>query len=296
MSQFGKQISIREGARLSQELLTHYPESGGELAAMWAPPGTGKTSLLVTIAGRVAYFDNAKKRLMKETVVWKGREEDNWHLIQGKKICVHVFFGDDISFLDTSGNPIEVETLRYNTGYEIAQNLKRGWVNVVYEPRHYSMDEELLEEIMESQFLDTRPKRIPGAFFIYEVIYFIKKNKNPDEFVTVIIDEADHILRLNAKNPQRHFQDWFRDSIVRDLRKTKMSFLIAFHDSRTVDWTIIEKIMMRIYLKAALIPKDSELRMRRSSVKPGHYMIEKYGRFGIAKYDKIDTNNMVIAR
>ena len=66
---------VDEGARITKELITHYSKSGAELAAIWAPPGSGKTALLISLASRMAY--QVGRRLVKETVIWRGRDEDN---------------------------------------------------------------------------------------------------------------------------------------------------------------------------------------------------------------------------
>ena len=64
---------VDEGARITKELITHYSKSGAELAAIWAPPGSGKTALLVSLASRMAYRVAAvwSKRLSSGAVAMK---------------------------------------------------------------------------------------------------------------------------------------------------------------------------------------------------------------------------------
>lgn len=289
---------VDEGARITKELITHYSKSGAELAAIWAPPGSGKTALLISLASRMAY--QVGRRLVKETVIWRGRDEDNWHLIQGRKVCIFIHFLDSVSFVDVTGKELENLTIfRYDTAYDIIANVKRGWVNVVYEPRNYVMDEELLEEIATKQFMDDVPKKVSRSFFIYELIYFFKEYKRSDDYFTFIIDEADEIFRMNAPYPQSRFQQWFKDACLRDMRKNKLSFIITFHDYRELDYGVFFKVTTKVYLPAAVIPpaKYSVIRKKElaMTLNMGSYLIEKKGKFGIAEFDRVDTDNQVRA-
>ena len=103
--------------------------------------------------------------MVKETVIWRGRDEDNWHLIQGRMVFIFIHFLDSVSFVDVAGKElVNLTIFRYDTAYDIIANVKRGWVNVVYEPRNYVMDEELLEEIATKQFMDDVPKKVSRKF------------------------------------------------------------------------------------------------------------------------------------
>lgn len=297
----GNSELIKQGARITKELITHFPKSGGEVAGLWAEQGSGKTAFLVTVAGRTAYFNEKNRRLMKETVIWRGRPKDNWHLVEGKKFCVHIHFLDEIEFLDKNGTPItDLQIFKYDTAEDIIKNLKRGWVNVYYEPQNYLMDEELVEEIRKKQFIDTFPEVADPIFFTYELVYYIERYKRHDEFITFIIDEADELFEANPEGIKHHLQSWFRKTCLRDLRKSKLSFILASHDYREIDYRIMFKLMNKIYFPSAAIPparyksairkKDFAMRL-----KMGQYLIEKKGNFGIAEYDEINTDHSVRA-
>src|SRR5690554_7154299 len=94
----GNSELIKQGARITKELITHFPKSGGEVAGLWAEQGSGKTAFLVTVAGRTAYFNEKNRRPRKKTLICAARQKKNCNLLRGKKFCSKFTFFTRIKF------------------------------------------------------------------------------------------------------------------------------------------------------------------------------------------------------
>ncbi|MBW2673694.1 MAG: hypothetical protein JRD89_09835, partial [Deltaproteobacteria bacterium] len=215
-----------------------------------------------------------------------------------KKVCVHVHVDDDVKFLDNRNQELDIPLYRYLTPRDIMENIRRSWVNVVYPPRDYAMSHEVIEEIIRRSFIEKFPGVVDRELFWYEMIHTLLKHKRPEDFYSLILDEADDIFPDSPRTPRYQLQDWFRATCLRDLRKTKLSFYVAFQTHIDFDYYILAKIPAKIYLKGAFLPSGKYTVVKRSMpryLRRGEYIIEKNGLYGKAKFPKIDTSDQVRA-
>ena len=226
----------------------------------------------------------------REYVIWRGRPVAQWHRIPQWEENVKLFFHSDdqpkiYKIRGEHSEEINVKYYRYKTPKELLRKIEKDKINVVYEPREYSISPTLAEEIEKAiDYRVTKKERESrkSAYFWYELVYELIHRKDR-RWIDLILDECDEIFPENPKGLQWKLQLWLKDNL-KDARKAYVSVFGSTHSLGDVDWRIRNKFQAFIYLKGAKVSEKSmvnkNLPLRLS---PGTAIID-WGTFGIFTY------------
>lgn len=282
----GLENLVNFGELNAKRLFRHDPDNGGTLCIMTGEQGSGKTTLLIRLALTL---------MGKEYVIWRGRSVAQWHKIPQWEENIKLFF-------HTNNNPkiyklkgekseeINVKYYRYKTPKDLLKKIEKNRINVVYEPKEYSISNALANEIEKAiDYRVTKKERESrkSAYFWYELMYELIRRKDR-RWIALFLDECDEIFPENPKGLQWKLQLWLKDNL-KDARKAYVSVFASTHALGDVDWRIRNKFQAFIYLKGA---KVSEKSMVNKSLPlrltPGTGIID-WGTFGIFTYKPIPS-------
>ena len=82
MTSMGVKQTYIQGAKITNEILYHTPNSGGVTVGIYGSKGSGKTTFLLTLAQTISCQDRLTGKDEKETIIWRGRSNDYWNWLQ----------------------------------------------------------------------------------------------------------------------------------------------------------------------------------------------------------------------
>lgn len=299
-----------EGKRLLQDITFHKATEGGSLALIAGSMGSGKTTFLVELADRVASYDRKTKKLMPETIVWRGREFEyfTWFEHQDR---VHLFFHEhdnneefgrvvyirnedmeEDEYIDPKSLP---PIHYYKDADDLMHKLVRHCINVVWEPHEFDLSVRMKKALFDrsgekKSFLNERS--VNPTFFWFEFFELMLRKKSSD-FVSVFVDEADDLMPGGVGGLAWHMNALFKDS-VKDFRKRNVSLYLAMHNPQDVDGRIPKKFPVKIYFKGAHCLESSIIdRAYVPYLDRGYGLIEKDA-FGAFRFDKLPDKPKLI--
>ena len=315
MNLVAKEINDKMAFRLFTEISVHTYEFGGTTVEIYGSKGSAKTSLMLRLASKlvcetyndskmVAILPSGEEiRVKPEQVIWRGRLVDQWTWYpKQSEVMVFIHKADDVVFYTEDGQEFEVRFKRYRNVDDLYRKVRESGykLNVVYEPREYEIGEDLVDLMMRRA---TLPKRVfkdievDSTIWWYELIaYLLERHDN--DFISVMIDEADEVFPENPSGLRWHLQLWLKDN-VKDLRKRNVSLYFSAHSHVDIDSRIRTKMQYRILMKGAKVPEGSLLRGKKKIqtlfLKPGQAYIERDG-YGKFKFDPLPQRPKVVAR
>jgi len=302
----GKKTSHLIGYNLLKDISHHVRQTGGTITSISGSMGSGKTTLLLTLASTTTCENPDTGATEKETIIWRGRPDDSWNWIPKESECLFIHAMDWKSFkiLDDHKRPIPKEQLppivRYVSFADLYYKLKKGRINIVYEPSSYTLTENVKDQIR-ARGMSNQGDIFKGidamdpVLFWYEMILFLGNLKNSG-FISVILDEFDEICNAQPTGCRWHLSLWLKD-LLKDLRKKRISLIFASHSYTDWDGRLIPKIQYWIFMKGA---PPVNTNTRRSMVhktatlmlEPGQFFIERSG-WGRAKCEGIPPKTIV---
>ena len=266
--------------RLLNEIRIHEADAGGKVLCILGSKGCGKTHLMTRLSTQMTYIHPAKKVLLRETVIWRGRGLDYWSWMYYpdfewdsqefmRKVYIHYHEDDDPTFIDELGQPIQFppDAIRtYRTVVDLHENIVRGEINIVYEPTKYTMSRGL-SEILAARSCSKVGSLIgvvfdPALWWIEFLMYFLQFKKAG--FVTVFIDEIDEIFPANPSGIRWHLQGMFCDA-AKDFRKANISFIFSIHDKADLEYRLQSKTQYYGYMRGGR-PKAGSLLTKNATI------------------------------
>ena len=138
MTSAGVKKSYMQGARLTDEISYHKPNSGGVTVGIYGSKGSGKTTFLLTLAQTINCENPFSHNEEKETILWRGRSNDYWNWLPKEmvRIFIHKADFDRAVFKNDTLDIIPREELppmeAYTSIRQLYSRLRIGKVNVVY--------------------------------------------------------------------------------------------------------------------------------------------------------------------
>ena len=155
-------------------------QHGGQTVFITGPLGSGKTTLALTIAGKVACIPSGvskkdaflgKASIVPETVIWRGRKYDYWNTLEPRwfrpftrdkengieiierPIRVHSHINDTLAHIFTEDQVYEIipgkeiSFSKYSSVDDLYNNILPGGLNVVYEPTTYILPPLMVQKL-----------------------------------------------------------------------------------------------------------------------------------------------------
>ncbi|WP_456330181.1 hypothetical protein [Archaeoglobus sp.] len=294
MSLVGKQINDAMAVRLWGEITFHTYRFGGTTVEIYGSKGSTKTTLMLKIASKLRC--ESPDGAVPEPAIWRGRTVDQWNWyprLSDIKVFVHK--ADDVVFYDETGQEIEVRVTRYRNAEDLMQKL--GRFNVVYEPRSYSLSEELVDLLAKRSTLPKRLMKdiaVDSSIWWFEFVHYLLERPD-NKFISLFIDEADEVFPENPSGLRWHLQLWLKDN-VKDLRKRNVSLYFSAHSHTDIDSRIRTKMQYRILMKGARVPQGSLIDKKDPLfLKPGQAYIERDG-YGKFSFDPLQERPKIVVR
>lgn len=243
-------------ATLMSTITTHNFERGGTQTLITGTQGSGKTTGLIHLAKGFCFVDPETGNLIRETVIWRGRDVDYWMSFEPSECVVHVSTYDypvfkvyDLShkILDITGYNV----LKYGSTKELMQNINLSKINVVYEPTNYTISKKLRKIIpnISSGKLRHQLGMISPYVWWYEFFHYVLKHK-PNTHLSIIIDEGGELFPARVESLNWWLVNWFKNNFI-DFRKRNISFLIAAHSHVLIYPEILPLFQYFIYMRGS---------------------------------------------
>lgn len=314
--------------------------TGGELVMITGATGSGKSTLDIQFAALSRHIDyktdnpRSKEDIWKhhlevpavnETIVWRGRKYDHWNIFMEENWKrsypkahykpLTVFLPepekdtDNITFITEHRGQVVTPRLSegddlvyYRTVNDIYHHIKKGGINVIFEPIRYCLPRETVQYLTKQQLKIEVPADMcgeipaPSPVWWFEFSAEILKLKRREEFYTIIMDEAHQVFPTNPQGKHWFLIAGFANLVI-DFRKKNISFIPSTQDSNLLDYRIVDRMTHFIWLRG------SKPNQRRSRVSPklvgclrtGKGLIERSNeRFGQMDFNRIPAQPPVI--
>jgi len=301
MASAGVKRSYIQGARLTEEISYHRPNSGGVTVGIYGSKGSGKTTYLLTLAQTICCENPFTKQEEKETILWRGRSNDYWNWIpkENVQLFIHKADFDKAVFKDDLLNVMPRSELppmeAYTSIRQLYSRLRAGKINVVYEPTTYTVSERIKKMIQKRGITGDelfKSSEVDPVIFWFEMMDWLVHNKNP-KFISIIFDEADELFPASPGGARWHLNLWAKD-VIKDLRRRRISLFMACHGYQDLDGRIKPKIQYKVWMKGSVTMPESLVNRRAPMMlEPGVYYIERDG-WGMHSFSKIEEKTIVL--
>ena len=289
-----KRMSKPIAGTIFKEVIHHAPSyfshtstGGGITGALIGAMGCGKSTAMYHLCQAMTYSDPKSKRKRRETVLYRGRQLDNWNWIDPFQVYLHVHESDTVNFSLESA-PDEQYLLaglnrshirQYSNSYDLLKNIERNRVNVVYEPTRYAGTDELHDFLERVGYNGAIQKISPSVFWIDLIDRTIRSGNH--EFWSFFLDEADDIFPGKSAKVRYYLNEWLWQS-WKDSRKFNKTMILSSHKPTNIDWRIKDLVNYWIWMKGAIIPSTSAIIHKRISgrLPIGWTIFERGGEFG----------------
>jgi len=252
-------------------LLSRSRDHGGITALVLGPMGVGKTTFLLS----KLVHPLLKRR--EEVLIWRGGEFCQYGYLEPSRVRLLLSEEYCYRFIDReTGEAVTPLALPHRFGFyevlyigypeHVLKYVKPGFLNVVYCSDNFFID--MLEE------LNTRPDI---------------------RWVSVFHDELQKLAPSNVEGGLWKRNKRLADALA-DTRKNYVSFYATCHDLSDVDYRVTRKMMYRVYLRDARIPRDSIIRnkMLTHKLRLGEAIVEG-SRFKLTRFQPLEKRlNLVV--
>lgn len=279
-----KRVSSAKGRQMAYEITTHddgVDAYGGTMTGLVGKFGSGKSTLMLQLAAAAvsipAPYPKSTSHAPRhpETVIHRGLVDDHWNCLIPenflnsfpgakfvKPLRVHVYYKDykiwteerDRQKYRIQFKPLE-ELTYYNSPEDLYDNLLRGGINVVYEPKEYYLPRDVLDRIAASNLLSTKKRpegaiRAPSPIWWFEFLESLIRVKYRDEFFLIDLDEAHQVFPSGARGDLWHLIGWFSETMI-SFRKNNVSMNIGTQDTNDVDYRVTDRLSYYIWLRGS---------------------------------------------
>lgn len=328
-------IDPSHAKKLWENLLIHDDGicgTGGTFCDLIGAFGHGKSTLLMQCAQLtrslpygvskhdLRKFDKEALQSVKtdpEMVILRGMSDDHWNCLipknwrksfpkygKSKPLMVHVHDNDDYTFTEVSlgkkhtiNNELTIK--HYKTPQDLLDNLRKGGINVVYEPSEYFLGENILKTLAQQELQGLKEIPSEGVLAPPPSWWFEFCNTLLEEtqgrHVTIILDELHTVTPSYPAGKLFHLTGNFAKSMIH-FRKNNISVFGSTHDDNLLDYRVKERLPIRVWFPGSL-PKNSmvQLRLLRSLDDVGQAIIEEQNiEFGVLNFDKIPNQPPIL--
>jgi len=321
MESFKTKRYLDEGKRLFEKITTHsYGTGGANTVIAYGELGAGKTTLLRHIVGVVKGYDKKSQSFIPETVIWRGREHDDWTSF-GNKCVLHIhmndydhpdieytkprapehqYYGRGIQFVRDDTNVVmklsELPPIfLYEDAEELYHKLVPGAINVVYEPQDYIINDKIVTIITRmgmDKVTKFKSRIVDSPLFWIEFFYYLVLHKT-DDFISVFFDEIDDLIEVQPAGIKWYLQLWFK-KIMKNFRRRGISLYSTVHKEKDIGQWLSTKMQCRLYTRGAPTGADSLVHKLLPYYLEKGYVIIDFNNFGLIHFSKMDTPFKVI--
>lgn len=237
---------------LLKELYDHSVE--GKICAVIGPMGSMKTTFMLHSAKALSKSDYVLFRDHPDDPQFKNYPDGI------ENVIVHYFEEDEIEIekVDEKGvEELDVKTRSYCDAEELLKHVRKGKLNVVWEPREFEPSEDFIrgiEQTINKPILPDLPNLVfDPSWFWFELSYVLLHRSDTRRY-SLMWDEAGDIMLFNPPGIRWHVQDWFCRRAMK-LRGSGISLYMAAHDSNVfLDHRLKPLIMFYVFLPGAKVP------------------------------------------
>lgn len=259
---------------------------GGNQCLVIGTPGTGKTSILIHFA--LSAYN------LGDTVIWLGREIDQfWRIPNWEKLCEFYAHENDIIRLkkiDKDGiHQLNIPIHTYRNARDLFHQFKKHKINVVFHPTMYIPSSKIAFKLFSEAGIRREELQLPlmGNTFWYELFY-VAIHKENLRWYSFIFDECDDLWAANQQNPYWKLIEWNKN-VFKHFRKNLISLYASTHGIGDLDYRILRKFMVKLYLSGSTPTKNSIVSKRLiARLATGEAVIEGK-KFGLIKFKFVPT-------
>lgn len=274
------------GKKLLRDLLRPEDGFGGHLTLISGPIGTGKTSLLLTLAKKFAdagYY-----------VIYRGREAFELYRLPGweKRTEVYVPKNHVIHFIEHNerSKELKISTIEYSDMNELLANVQPGKINVIFSCQ--KPNERWLRQHVNSELINESLAYRETAFWVELFDCVIKQLAGKK--VVIMIDEGHELFPAGNTGLLWHLIDIGKRKIA-DFRKYKLNLIMSTHDPSDLDWRINRKFDFAIYLRGSRTLRRLVRQKYTYRLDGNAAFIEGPAEFGLIKFKKLKETRVIIA-
>ncbi len=229
----------RSFPKVLEKVLIRNPRQGGKLMIVYGEQGSGKTTILETIAWAV------KLLYPEEIVMWRGQKSCMWADFLATDLPVRVIYsGPEPIFVDAwTGRPakLDIELVGPISPSEMLDACDSDYVNVIY--------------------IYTEGPKGPIDFATKWLDLLRALEEQPHGWVSLLFDEVEDLAPANPKGTLWSLVEEIAQT-VKEFRKNWVSFYAATQNYFDVDYRLRGKMQFRMYLKGAVAPPRSRVWQR----------------------------------
>lgn len=322
--------NIHKGDEIFWQAITHddgVEARGGITGEFTGEMGSGKSTMLIQVAESVSHAPPGMDRraatlagkLMQETVIWRGRGLDHWNVMiperfeksfpnsipKSLRVFIHVdssfrFFekyDENMCYLN------DVDIVKYEWPSDIYRQIITGGINVIYEPPHYELSSEMVNELLADQLKELFPisecptKPAPAPVWWFEFIRYLIDNKDQYEYFTIILDEAHEVIPGSSRGDLWHLIDKFASKTVIEMRKKNISFFPATHRLNLIDYRVNQRMNFFFWFPGS-VPPPGYSRVKKvvvQNLQDGYVIVERAQRaFGYLPFGRIPKQSPIV--
>jgi len=215
--------SIQVGHEIKERILRRNSDDGGVLVEILGIQGSGKTSLMHSLA------DEIMSNCPDEIVIWKDSPRSQCQFTRFNKWHIYVEQGMNMKFRDVDTNQfVDVPITMFSTFDEFMSLARPGQLNVIY--------------------LKDNPRYV-------EFIGFLRLYRG---WQTFFIDEYEDLAPQDARKKEWEMVQKLAFEF-KHIRKGLLSVFCNTQKNTDVYWKVRNKIMARIYLHGSKVDSDSPI-------------------------------------
>jgi len=215
--------SIRVGHEIKERILRRNSDDGGIFTEILGVQGSGKTSLMLSLA------DEVMSNYPDEIIIWKDSPRSQCQFTRFDKWHIFVEEGMNMKFRDVDTDQyVNVPMTLFSTFNEFMDLAKPGQLNVIY--------------------LKDNPRYI-------EFIGFLRLYKG---WQTLFIEEYEDIAPQDARKEEWEMVQKLAFEF-KHIRKGLLSVFCNTQKNTDVYWKVRNKVMARIYLHGSKVDGDSPI-------------------------------------
>ncbi|MHC1599941.1 MAG: hypothetical protein ACXQS5_03860 [Candidatus Methanospirareceae archaeon] len=275
------EMTRAQGLEILRSLIEHKHAVGGTTCIITGIQGSGKTSLMLQIAQKLA--------MQGELVIWRGRQREQVHKLKNwmektvwwfpKSSEPRIWKVTDSRSYDITS---QLDVKYYSSLKSLYQGLEVFKINIVFPAHGWKPSSELLKDIFEKKRKKIMVKR--ETTFWVDVIYYLTQIRKSRQFVAIFLDEADDVIPSGVSDQMWWLLEYAKD-LIKDARKSYTSVYFAVHNLHDIDYRIVKKCTHYIYLRGARLYRNSLVDQKKVALLGKGEAIIEHGSFGKFRFD-----------
>ena len=183
---------------------------------------------------------------------------------------------------------------------DIYRQIITGGINVIYEPPHYELSSEMVNELLAGSIKrafstsECPTKPAPAPVWWFEFIRYLIDNKDQYEYFTIIMDEAHEVIPGSSRGDLWHLIDKFASKTVIEMRK-KYFFFPATHRLNLIDYRVNQRMNFSGFPVQCFLRVFTGKKVVVQNLQDGYVIVERAQRaFGYLPFGRIPKQSPIV--